>query len=76
MRIFVEVLHVRVGRSTVEVKVIFLDVFPVITFAVRQTEQTLFKNGIAFIPESEREAQLLLVVGDSGESVFTPVVGA
>ena len=38
LRIFVEVLHVRVGRRAVEVEVILLHILPVIAFTVRQSE--------------------------------------
>ena len=38
LRILVEVLHVRVGRGTVEVEVVFLDVLAVIALAVGQAK--------------------------------------
>ena len=76
LRVLVQVLHVRVRRRAIDVKVVLLDVLAVIALAVGQPEQALFQDGIATVPEGEREAQLLLVVGDSGNSVFAPTIGA
>ncbi len=58
------------GRGAVEVEVILLDVLPVVAFAVGQTEQALFDDGVLPIPESEGEAEPLLVVGDAGQAIF------
>src|SRR5262245_42741817 len=63
------------GRR-VEVVVAFLDVFAVIAFAVRQTEQTLLEDRIARVPHREAEAQSLLIVAESGDAVFAPTIGA
>src|SRR5262249_50046705 len=76
LRILVEIFHVGVGRRAVEVEVVLLDVLAVIAFAVGQAEEALFDNGILAIPEREREAELLMIVGDAGQAVFAPAVGA
>src|SRR5271169_1771376 len=44
LRVFVEVLHVGMGRSAVEVEVVFLGVFAMIAFAGRQTKDWLLQN--------------------------------
>ncbi len=62
LRIFVQTLHVGVGRRAIEVEVVLLDVLAVIPLAVGQSEQALLQDRIALVPHCNREAQLLLVV--------------
>jgi hypothetical protein len=75
LRVFVEVLHVRMGRRGVDVEVVLLDVFSVVPLAVGEAEHPLLEDGVALVPEGEGEAQALLVVGDPAEAVFAPPVG-
>jgi hypothetical protein len=63
-------------RDVVEVEVVLLDVLAVIAFGAREAEQALLQDGIGFVPQSEREAQPLLVVGDAGNPVLAPAIGA
>src|SRR3954464_13239300 len=63
------------GRSAVEVEVVLLDILAVITLAVRHTKESFLQDGIAPIPHSDREAELLLIVRDSGEPILPPTVG-
>ena len=74
VRIFVEVLHVRMGRCAVEVEVILLDILAVITFAVGEAKEALLENRILAIPQGEGEAEPLMVIGDSGQAVLTPAI--
>ena len=76
LRILVEVLHVRVRRRAVEIEVVLLDVFAMIALAVREPEQALLENRILSVPKSQRKAEPLLVVGDAGQAVFAPAIGA
>src|SRR5271168_338637 len=64
-----------VGRA-VEVKIVFLDVLPVIGLAVGQAEHPLLEYRILAVPQGERETQPLMVVADPGEAVLAPVIGA
>jgi hypothetical protein len=48
----------------------------VIAFLVRKAEQALFQYGILFVPQSEREANMLMTIGNSGNAVFAPAIGA
>ena len=75
LRILVEVLHVRVGRRAVEVEVVLLDVLAVIALAVGQPEQAFLEDRVLAVPQRQREAEPLLVVGDAGQAVFAPAVG-
>src|SRR5215469_15173188 len=60
----------------VEVEVVFLHILAVIPFTVGQTKKTLFENRIASVPESNGKAQLLLIVGDAGQTIFSPSISA
>src|SRR5208283_1165722 len=74
--ILVQVLHVGVGGGAVDVEVIFLYVFAMVSFAIGQSEQALFQDGVPAVPQRQGEAKLLLVVGKSGQTVLAPVVSA
>ena len=41
-----------------------------------QSEEPLFENRIAAVPESQREAQPLVVIADSRDAVLAPAIGA
>ena len=76
LRIFVEHLHIRVGRRTVDVEVVLLHIFAVVPLAVGQAEHTLFEYGILPIPQSKGKAQTLLFVAEAGDAILAPVIGA
>ena len=76
LRVLVEILHVRVGRGAVEIKVVLLDVLAVVAFAVGQSEQPLLENRILAVPEGQAETEALPIVGDAGDAVLAPSVGA
>src|ERR1700751_4589134 len=59
----------------VEIEVVFLDVLTVVAFAIRQAKEPLLQDRIPPIPKSDREAELLFVVGNSGQTIFSPAVG-
>ena len=63
------------GRSVVEVEVVFLHVLAVIALAVGQTKQALFQNRVPAVPQGDRETQLLFVIGDTRQTVLSPAVG-
>ena len=62
------------GRRAVEVEIVFLHVLAVIALAVGQAEQALLEDRVLAVPEREREAEPLLVVGDAGQPVLAPVI--
>src|SRR5262249_24496587 len=74
--VLVEVLHVRVRRRAVEVEVVVLDVLAVVALAVGQPEQPLLEDGVLAVPQGQGEAEALPVVGDAGQPVLAPAVGA
>src|SRR5262249_51624981 len=74
--ILVEVLHVRMGRRAVEVEVILLDVLAVVALAVGQSEQAFLEDGVLAVPQSQGEAESLLIIGNARQTVLPPAVGA
>ena len=74
LRILVQVLHVRVGRRAVEVEVVLLHILTMVPFAVGQSKQPLLEDRILAVPEGQGKADLLLVVGDAGQTVFPPAI--
>ena len=50
MRVLVEVLHVGVGGSVIEVEVVLLDVFAVVSFSGGEAEGSFLQNGILAVP--------------------------
>src|SRR5688572_27012480 len=76
LRVLVEVFHVRVRRRAIEVEVVLLHVLAMVAFVVGQPEEPLFENRILAVPESQAEAKMLLVIGNAGDAVFAPPVGA
>src|SRR5580698_2347577 len=62
-------------RRAVEVEVVLLDVLAVVSLRVGQPEEALLEDRVAPVPEREREAERLAVVGDTGDPVLAPPVG-
>ncbi len=73
--ILVEHFQIRVGRRGVEIIVELLDVLAMVALAVRQAEQPLLQDRVMPVPQSERQAQGLGVVGKSGDAVLPPAIG-
>src|SRR4029077_16632922 len=48
----------------------------VVAFGVGQAKEALLENRVVAVPQCEREAELLGVVGDAGQAVLAPVVRA
>src|SRR5262245_23081447 len=76
LRVFVERLHVRMRGSAIQVVIIFFHVLPVIAFAVGQTEEPLFQNGVSVIPQRQCETEALMIVGNTQQAILSPTVGA
>src|SRR4029077_12576071 len=76
LRQLVELARVSVARDGIEIVVDLLDVLAVVALLVGQAEQPLFQDGVVPVPQRERQAQELPVVGKAGEAVLAPAVGA
>jgi hypothetical protein len=76
LRILVEELEPRVRRRRVEIPVELLDVLAVIALRTGEAEEPLLEVRVPFVPERQRQAEELAVVGQAGEAVLAPAVGA
>src|SRR5713101_3931968 len=76
LRILVQAFEIRMGWCAVEVEVVFLDVLAVVALAVGQPEQALLEDRVGAIPQRERKAEALLIVGHAGQAVFSPSIGS
>ena len=74
--ILVQILHIRVRRRAIQVEVVLLDVLAVIALAVGEPEQSLLEDRVRAVPERQGEAEPLLLIGEAGQAVFAPAVGA
>ncbi len=66
LRVFVEVLHVGVRRRAVEIEVILLHILSVVALAIGQPEESLLEDRVPTVPQCQREAQALFVIGNPG----------
>src|SRR5215469_7859901 len=63
-------------RSAIQIVVVFFDILAVIALAVGQSEETLLDYRVLAIPQSQTEAEELLLIADAGKTLLTPMVGA
>ena len=75
LRVLVQILHVGVRGSAVDVEVVLLHVLPMVRLAVGEPEQALLQDRVALVPQREGKAQPLLVIADPPEPVLAPPVG-
>ena len=65
LRVFVQIFHVGVSGSAVDVEVILLDILAMVPLAVGEPKQALLQDRIPLVPERESETEPLLLVADS-----------
>ena len=75
LRVLVQILHVGVRGSAVDVEVVLLHVLPMVRLAVGEPEQALLQDRVALVPQREGKAQPLLVIADPPQPVLAPPVG-
>ena len=75
MWILVQPLHVRVRRRAVEIEVVFLDILPWLLSLLVSPNSRSLRIGLP-VPEGQRKTKPLLIVGDAGQTVFAPAIGA
>src|ERR1019366_3836122 len=63
------------GRR-IQMEIIFLNIFAVVSFVTCQSEKPLLQNRIPPIPECHRKTNPLQNVANSSDAVFAPSVGA
>lgn len=63
-------------RRRVQIVIQLLHVLAVVPLRAADAKVPLFEHPVFAVPEGEAEAETLVVVGDAGDSVFAPAVGA
>ena len=58
----------------VEIVINLFHVLAVIPLPVGQTKESLLENGVAPIPEGERQAKVLLIIRPARNPIFTPPI--
>ncbi len=74
LRIFVQIPHVGVRGSGIQVEVTLLAVLAVISLVAGQTEEALLEDRVAAVPQRDGEADPLVPVGNTGNAVLVPAV--
>src|SRR5579883_750073 len=74
--IFVEHAHVAVRGGGIQIEVVLLNIFSVISLVAGQAEEPLFQDRVLAVPQRESEADHLVPIGNAGKSILSPAVGA
>ena len=69
LRVFVEILHVGVRGSRIEIEVVLLHVLAMVSLGAGQAEHPLLQERVTPVPEGEGEAEVLVAVADAGDAV-------
>jgi len=65
------------NRSTASLaRIVFLHVLAVVALAVREADESLLQDGVLLVPDGQRKAEVLLVIGNTSDAVLAPAVGA
>ena len=75
LRVLVQVLHVAVGRSAIDVEVVLLQVFAMVALGRDQPERAFLQDRVSTVPQRQRKAQQLVLIRDASQAVFAPTVG-
>jgi len=76
LRILIEHLQIGVGGRGVQVVIELLAIFAVIALCVGEAKEAFFEDRITPVPEHQGETEPLMVIAESGDSIFAPTVGA
>ena len=74
LRVLVQELHVRVRRRRVEIIVQLLDVLAMVALVSSHAKKTLLQDTVLAVPQREREAESLMIVGYARDTVLAPAV--
>src|SRR5580693_4954791 len=58
----------------IQVIIIFLNIFPVVSLIARKPEISLLQYGIFFVPQRQRKTQKLFFITNATDSLFSPAV--
>ena len=76
LRILVEISQIAVSWGGIEVEVVFLDILAAVALRAGQPERALLEERITSVPQRQRQAQELVLVGNAAEAVLAPAIGA
>src|SRR6185369_6582327 len=76
LRVLVQVLHVGMRGGAVQIVVTLLNVLSMIALVARQAEEPFFQDRIAPVPHGYGEADVLMPVADSRDTILVPAVGS
>src|SRR5262252_7044271 len=76
LRQLVEHARVSVTGHGIEIIIQLLDVLAVAALSVGQAKQPLLEDRIMPVPQRDREAQQLSVIGKAGNAILAPTIGA
>jgi hypothetical protein len=65
LRIFVKCSRIRIGRSSIQVIIVFLNVFSMVSFRAGETKKAFLQDRIVSVPECERKTKPALAVSES-----------
>ena len=74
LRIFVQILHVGMRWSAIQVEIILFYVLAVVALTVGQAKHPLFEYGIYPIPQRQAKTKLLAVIRDSSQAILAPTI--
>jgi hypothetical protein len=60
----------------VKIVVVLFNIFSMVAFMAVQSEQSFLKDSVLSVPESQRQTEILLIVRNSGDSIFSPSIGS
>jgi hypothetical protein len=72
--ILVEEFHVGVCWCRVEIPVEFFDVLAMITLMTSDAKKALLEDVILAVPQRERQTHALAIIGDPGNTIFSPSI--
>ena len=73
--ILVEHFHVGMRGGTIQVIVHFLHVLAMVGLSVGKAKDSLFQHFVLMVPECERQADMLLAIRETANSLLAPAVG-
>src|ERR1035441_2892941 len=62
-------------RRGVEIEILLLHIFAVVSLFPGETKETLFEDRVLAVPEGQRETKAAFPVGDAKQPVFAPTIG-
>ncbi len=74
--VLVEHLEVSVGGGGIQVVIELLHVLAMVGLAVGEPEQPFLEERVLAVPQRHGEAQVLVLVADTGNTVFAPAISA